>query len=128
MADSNDLIAATDRLRAEVREGTAELRAEMRDGFQRLEDRQASSHGRIERHSERLRALDHKWKGIGSDGYRSTRMTLTQTPPKPVPALTQPPKESAWRGVAIAAASAVAGMVATKVFPPLVVLLAEVLK
>lgn len=130
MTDPNALLTALDRHRTEQREDNAELRDEMRSGFQRMEDKLSNGHGRLERHSERIKALARK-VGTGSDGYP------TQHPPRPgtqpdMPALVPIPAPTAlapwWRPYAVAGGSAVAGMLATKLAPKVMGFLAEVLK
>lgn len=112
MSDTDTILRAIEATRLEQATRVAELHGEVRTGFRRIDDTLRINEGRVSRHSERFKALQAK-RGEVSGGY--------QTRPKA--------EKPAWiKYVVIPGSSAVAGMVAVKILPPLLKLLAEIVQ
>lgn len=114
MSDTDTLLRAINDWRTESHRQTAELHHEVRTGFREINNTLRDQHGRVSRHSERFAALDKKRGGLLSGGYQTRTDKVPMAP---------------WvkYGV-IPGCSAVAGMIAVKVVPPLLALLAELVK
>lgn len=112
MSDTDTILRAIDACRLEQTTRTAELSQEVRTGFRSINDTLRINEGRVSRHSERFKALQRK-HGEMSGGYQTKGKA--EKPP--------------WvKYVVIPAASAAVTLLATKGLPPLLHLLAEIVK